>query len=59
KRKFRGKSSNRRKVWIQITGRNCSGTITSSSRRIWLVIWARASESANRSTTTTALRRTE
>lgn len=50
-RRLRERSLSRRRTWTQITGRSFSGTITSSSRRIWPATWARARESANRSTT--------
>lgn len=59
KKKWNGRLLSRKSRWILITGRNCSATIMSSSRRIWLGIWARANVFASKLTTMMAHRRIE
>lgn len=53
------RSSNRRRTWIQITGRSCCATTTSSNRKTWPANWAKERGTGNQSTTTTLRRRTK
>lgn len=53
------RSSNRRRTWIQITGRSCCATTTSSNRKTWRANWAKGRGTGNQSTTTTLRRRTK
>lgn len=53
------RSSNRRRTWIQITGRSCCATTTSSNRKTWRANWAKERGTGNQSTTTTPRRRTK
>lgn len=59
RRRWSGRSSNRKRTSILTTGRNSCATTMSSSKRIWPEISARGSASENRSTTTTQPRRTK
>lgn len=59
RRRWSGRSSNRKRTSILTTGKNSCATTMSSSRRIWPEISARGSASENRSTTTTRPRRTK
>lgn len=59
RRRWSGRSSNRKRTSILTTGKNSCATTMSSSRRIWPEISARENASENRSTTTTRPRRTK